>query len=93
MIIPQNYLYEPKELILQLEEDWKRREVFMPLLTGVAVTMGTAGAALLRTYHPAYDFQDKFIQAMYSLSSPSSDSHLPSRGCSTELESSGLTDC
>jgi hypothetical protein len=77
MIVPQNYLYEPKELILQLGGDWKRREVFMPLLTGVALTMGTAGAALLRTYHPAYHFQDKFIQAMYSLSSPSSDRSPP----------------
>lgn len=94
-IVPQSYLYEPEELILQLGGDWKRREVFIPLPIGLALTislgaMGTAGAALVQTYHPACDFQDKFFQTMDSLLSPSSDNHLPSRGFSTQLESSGL---
>lgn len=54
MIVPQVYVYDPKELALQLGGDLKKREVFISLLIWLDLTislgtMGAGGAALIQT--------------------------------------------
>ena len=70
--VPQVYLYEPEELAFQMGESQKNREIFIPLLIGLGLTVSlgetkTAGAALVQTQHLASDFQDKLDQAMASI--------------------------
>jgi hypothetical protein len=68
IIVPQVYLYEPRELTLQLGRDLRRPEVFTPLLVGLGILSAarTAGSALAKTHHPASDFQDKLDQMITS---------------------------
>lgn len=71
IVVPQVYLYEPEELALQMRENRKKREIFIPLPIGLGLAVslgatGTAGAALVQTQHLAGDFQDKLDQAMAS---------------------------
>ena len=52
-----------------MRESRMKREIFIPLLIGLTVSMGateTAGAALIQTQHLTSDFQDKLDQAMAS---------------------------
>jgi hypothetical protein len=71
LIVPQVYLYKPEELALQLGGAQKKREIFIPRLVrlGLSVSLGiagTTGAALVQTHLLFSDFQDKLGQSMAS---------------------------